>query len=66
MELFFIPQRASLLQDLTVTVEGVTLAVCRSARNLNVVLEDQLDFKGQVAAKSQSCRFLLSGGFEHS
>ena len=31
----------------------------RSARNLGVVLDDQLDFKEQVAAKSRSCRFLL-------
>ena len=36
-----------------------TVTASRSARNLGVVLDDQLDFKEQVAATSWSCRFLL-------
>lgn len=30
-----------------------------SAKNMGVVLDDQLDIKEHVTAKSQSCRFLL-------
>ena len=49
-ELLFIPHRTSPLPELSVTVYGTTVTASRSARNLGVVLDDQLDFKEQVAA----------------
>ena len=59
-ELLFIPHRTSPLPELSVTVDGTTVTASRSARNhQGVVLDDQLDFKEQVAATSRSCRFLL-------
>ena len=58
-ELLYIPHRTSPLPELSVTVDGTTVTASRSARNLGVVLDDQLDFKEQVAATSRSCRFLL-------
>ena len=39
--------------------DGTTVTASRSARNLGVVLDDQLDFKEQVAPTPRSCRFLL-------
>ena len=58
-ELLFIPHRTSPLPELSVTVDGKTVTASHSVRNLGVVLDDQLDFKEQVAATSRSCRFLL-------
>ena len=58
-ELRHIPHRTSPLPELSVTVDGTTVTASRSARDLGVVLDDQLDFKEQVAATSRSCRFLL-------
>ena len=58
-ELLYIPHRTSPLRELSVTVDGTTVTASHSARNLGVVLDDQLDFKEQVAATSRSCRFLL-------
>ena len=58
-ELLYIPHRTSPLPELSVTVDGTTVTASRSARNLGVVLDDQLDFKEQVEAMSWSCRFLL-------
>ena len=58
-ELLYIPHRTSPVPELSVTVDGTTVTASCSARNLGVVLDDQLDFKEQVAATSRSCRFLL-------
>ena len=46
---FALPDRTSPLSELSVTVDGTTMTV----------LDDQLDFKKQVAATSRSWRFLL-------
>ena len=58
-ELLYIPHRTSPLPELSVTIDGTTVTAFRSARNLGVVPDDQLDFKEPVAATSYSCRFLL-------
>ena len=60
IELLFIPHRTSPLPELSVTVDGTTVTASRSVRNLGVVLDDQLDFKEQVAATSRSCRLVLN------
>ena len=54
-ELLYIPHRASPLPEL----DGTTVTASRSARNLGLVLDDQLDFKEQVEATPRPCRFLL-------
>ena len=41
-ELLYIPHRTSHLPELSVTVDGTTVTASRSARNLGVVLDDQL------------------------
>ena len=58
-ELLYIPHRTSPLPELSVTVAGTTVTASCSARNLGVVLDDQLDFKEQVVVMSWSCRFIL-------
>ena len=58
-ELLYIPHRTSPLPELSVHVDGTTVTASRSARNLGVVLDDQLEFKEQVVTTTRSCRFLL-------
>ena len=58
-ELLYILHRTSPLPELSVTIDGTTVTASRSARNLGVVLDDQLDFKEHVAAMSRSYRFLV-------
>ncbi|KAJ8379879.1 hypothetical protein SKAU_G00006570 [Synaphobranchus kaupii] len=58
-ELLFMPYKTSPLHDLSITIEGTMVAASHSARNLGVVLDDQLDFKEHIRATPRSCRFLL-------
>ncbi|KAJ8334024.1 hypothetical protein SKAU_G00413430 [Synaphobranchus kaupii] len=58
-ELLFMPYKTSPLHDLSITVDGTVVAASRSARNLGVVLDNQLDFKEHIRATARSCRFLL-------
>ncbi|KAJ8336991.1 hypothetical protein SKAU_G00382110 [Synaphobranchus kaupii] len=58
-ELLFMPYKTSPLQDLSITIDGTTVTASRSARNLEMVLDDQLDFKEHIRATARSCRFLL-------
>ncbi|KAJ8358777.1 hypothetical protein SKAU_G00153020 [Synaphobranchus kaupii] len=53
------PFKTSPLVDLSITIDGTMVTASRSARNLGVVLEDQLDFKEHIRATAWSCRFLL-------
>ena len=66
-ELLYVHHRTSPLPELSVTIDGTTVTASCSARNLGEVLDDELDFKEQVAATSRSCRFLLYNirGFDH-
>ncbi|KAJ8335100.1 hypothetical protein SKAU_G00407390 [Synaphobranchus kaupii] len=58
-ELLFMPYKTSPLHDLSITIDGTMVAASHSARNLGVVLDDQLDFKEHIRATARSCRFLL-------
>ncbi|KAJ8349278.1 hypothetical protein SKAU_G00244080 [Synaphobranchus kaupii] len=58
-ELRFIPHRTSPLQALSITVDGTMVAASRSARNLGMVLDDQLDIMEHIRATARSCRFVL-------
>ncbi|KAJ8346448.1 hypothetical protein SKAU_G00278490 [Synaphobranchus kaupii] len=56
-ELLFMPYKTSPLLDLSITINGTTVTTSHSARNLGVVLDDQLDFKEHI--RGRSCWFLL-------
>ncbi|XP_035260236.1 leukocyte antigen CD37 isoform X3 [Anguilla anguilla] len=55
--LLFISYKTSLLQKLSITVDGTPVTASHSAVSLGVVLDDQLDFKEHI--KATSCIFLV-------
>ena len=64
-EILYIPHRTSPLPELSVTVDGTTETASSSARNLGVVLDDQLDFKSWQRHGPAGSFSTTSEGFEH-
>ncbi|KAJ8364809.1 hypothetical protein SKAU_G00136400 [Synaphobranchus kaupii] len=55
-KLLFMPYKTSPLLDLSITVDGTMVTASHSARNLGVVLDDQLDFKEHIRAMAPEKR----------
>ena len=58
-ELVFLPGKGCPHRDLSITIENTVVSPTQSARNLGVILDDQLSFTANIAAITRSCRFLL-------
>ena len=58
-ELLLIPGKDSPHMDLLVTVENITVSPSPTARNLGVVLDNQLCCTANITAVARSCRFAL-------
>ena len=69
-ELRFLPGKDCPHMDLLVTVEDAVVGPLTTARNLGVILDDQLRCTANITAVTQSCRFALynpsSQGKQHS
>lgn len=67
-ELLFIPHRTSLPLELLISIDGSVVAPSRSARNLGVVLDNQLDYKEHFAATAPPADSFstTSEGFDHA
>ena len=58
-ELLFLPGKGCPHRDLSITIDNTVVSPSQSARNLGVILDDQLSFSANIAAITRSCRFLL-------
>ena len=63
-ERLYIPHRTSPLPELSVTIDGTTVTASRSARNMGVVLGDQLDWSRQHHGPAGSYS-ITSEGFNY-
>ncbi|XP_071374645.1 uncharacterized protein, partial [Centroberyx affinis] len=58
-ELLVIPASPSIQQQISIQLESTELIPTKSARNLGVMIDDQLTFKEHVTSVTRSCRFAL-------
>lgn len=58
-ELIVCPASLSVQPQISVQLDSTLIMTTNSARNLGVMIDDHLTFKGQVASISRSCRFAL-------
>ena len=58
-ELLFLPAKGCLHRDLAITIENTVVTPTHTAKNLGVMLDDQLTFTANIAAVARTCRFLL-------
>ncbi|XP_056619224.1 uncharacterized protein LOC130433401 isoform X1 [Triplophysa dalaica] len=58
-ELLVIPADTKTHHNLSIQLGSSTITPSRKARNLGVVIDDQLNFTDQVASTARSCRFIL-------
>ncbi|KAI2645125.1 putative RNA-directed DNA polymerase from transposon BS [Labeo rohita] len=58
-ELLILPATPTLQHDFTISLGTLTITPSSSARNLGVILDDQLTFKDHIAKTARSCRFAL-------
>ena len=58
-ELLFLPGKACLLQDLSITVDNSMVSPSQSANNLGMTLDNTLSFSANIKAVTRSYRFML-------
>ncbi|KAI7813775.1 reverse transcriptase [Triplophysa rosa] len=58
-ELLVIPTYTKIHHNFSIQLGSSTITSSRTARNLGVVIDDQLNFTDQVASTTRSCRFIL-------
>ncbi|XP_057177924.1 uncharacterized protein LOC130546583 [Triplophysa rosa] len=58
-ELLVIPAHPSIEHHLTIQLGSSTITPTKSARNLGVMLNDQLKFTFHIAATTRTCRYVL-------
>ncbi|XP_056612411.1 uncharacterized protein LOC130428419 isoform X2 [Triplophysa dalaica] len=58
-ELLAIPADTKTHHSLSIQLGSSTITSSRKARNLGVVIDDQLNFTDQIASTARSCRFIL-------
>ena len=58
-ELLVMPASPSIQQNISIQLESTQLMPTKSARNLGVMIDDQLTFKVHVASVARSCQFTL-------
>ena len=58
-ELLVFPAKPTIHHNIHIQTESLSLTPSKAARNLGVMIDDQLTFKDHVASVSRSCRFAL-------
>ena len=58
-ELLVFPAKPNIHHSICIQTESLSLAPSKVARNLGVMIDDQLTFKDHVASVARSCRFAL-------
>ncbi|MGL5599071.1 MAG: hypothetical protein ACRDDA_13405, partial [Aeromonas sp.] len=58
-ELLVIPSDPAIRHDFSIQLGSSTITPSKTAKNLGVVIDDQLHFKEHIAKTSRACRFVL-------
>src|SRR4029434_3457918 len=58
-ELLVFPANQAIHRNIDVNIDSLSLAPSKAARNLGVIINDQLTFTDHIASVSRSCRFAL-------
>src|SRR4029434_11246423 len=58
-ELMVFPARQVIPHNIKINTDSLSLAPSTTARNLGVIIDDQLNFTAHIASVSRSCRFAL-------
>uniref|UniRef100_A0A3B1JJG4 Reverse transcriptase domain-containing protein n=1 Tax=Astyanax mexicanus TaxID=7994 RepID=A0A3B1JJG4_ASTMX len=58
-ELLVIPAKPAFQHNLSISIDSLSLSPTKVARNLGVMVDDQLSFTHHVASVARSCRFAL-------
>ena len=59
MELMVFPAKQAIHHNININTDSLSLAPSKTARNLWVIIDDQLTFTAHNASVSRSCRFAL-------
>src|SRR4029434_10184247 len=58
-ELMVFPAKQVIHHNININIDSLSLVPSKTARNLWVIIDDQLTFTDQIASVSRSCRFAL-------
>src|SRR4029434_8772454 len=58
-ELMVFPAKQVIHHNIKINTDSLSLAPSKTARNLGVIIDDQLTFTAHIASVSRSCRFAL-------
>src|SRR4029434_4535145 len=58
-ELMVFPAKQVIHHNININIDSLSLAPSKTARNLGVIIDDQLTFTAHIASVSRSCRFAL-------
>src|SRR4029434_7209838 len=58
-ELMVFPAKQVIHHNTNINIDSLSLVPSKTARNLGVIIDDQLTFTAHIASVSRSCRFAL-------
>src|SRR4029434_3848206 len=58
-ELMVFPAKQAIHHNISINIDSLSLVPSKTARNLGVIIDDQLTFTAHIASVSRSCRFAL-------
>lgn len=58
-ELLVLPAKQAIHHDISIKIDSLSVAPTKVARNLGVMIDDQLTFADHIASVARSCRFSL-------
>src|SRR4029434_9556398 len=58
-ELMVFPAKQAIHHNISINIDSLSLVPSKTARNLGVIIDDQLTFTAHIASVSRSCRFVL-------
>ena len=58
-ELMVFPAKQAIHHNISINIDSLSLVPSKTARNLGVIIDDQLTFTDHIASVSRSCRFAL-------
>src|SRR4029434_553406 len=58
-ELMGFTAKQAIHQSISINIDSLSLVPSKTARNLGVIIDDQLTFTDHIASVSRSCRFAL-------
>src|SRR4029434_6709384 len=58
-ELMVLPAKQAIHHNISINIDSLSLVPSKTARNLGVIIDDQLTFTDHIASVSRSCRFAL-------